>query len=174
MTFLPSDLTVYIPTHHRSTLPEAQASVQGQTITPKRVVLIEGLGIREVYKFIKRDCDTPLCCKVDDDMMVHLGAMQEMLEVINRDWTADTALWYWHLWDQRREMSIESIKIYSTAHLKQAAFMLGLNGKEDRAFLLQCKAWGWTVRNYGKIMGVHLAGTDEDQAKSLALWRAQV
>ena len=173
MKFTAADVTVCIFTNRRSTFPHTLRSVENQTQAPRRIVVIENLSMTEAMKQAREECITPFLCKVDDDFFLHPRFLEYALQSLSSSFDHNTALYWWHLWENWSGEVIQSLKIYPMTLMWSASFSPDIQGRVDLNFLKEMKAIRAQVKSFPDIMGVHACGTPSEQECYKQIWKLQ-
>lgn len=167
-----SDITVFVPTHNRSTLVFCLASLVAQTAKFAEKTVVHNLSMCDALTVVMRQCKTKYVLKCDDDFMLHPSALAWMLsDVAAVGWKTKDAMHWWHLWDIRERRKIQSIKIYSLSAMKTIGFRCDHFGRVDPLFLRNAKRRGFAIVGHPRVVALHGSGSRNEQIECRLRWR---
>jgi hypothetical protein len=170
--FTANDLTAFVFTNGRSTLPFCLKTIREQSV-PVRTRVIQNKTMVEAIKEARAACFTPFLLKVDDDFFLHPKFIEFALRQMSAHYLEDTALFWWHLWELWSQEVVQSVKIYHVGSMWDASFNPDIQGRIDLVFLCEMKARCMRVQSFQDVVGAHSCGTQYEQQYYIKLWKKQ-
>ncbi|HNS20120.1 MAG TPA: glycosyltransferase [Sedimentisphaerales bacterium] len=166
------DFTIFCFTNGRSTFEYSVRSIMGSQDLQDRVQAMSGMHFLDAAAKCVEICDTPYFFKVDDDFILHPGAIAYVRKrVLEHPQPEKLGIYYCHLWEDWTSRVRESVKVYNVEALRKiGGFKADSRGKVDRTTLARLQEAGFQIVADPSVVALHACGTWEEQLEYERLW----
>lgn len=167
-----NDLEIFIYTNGRSSFDFSLKSIECQSVVPK-INIVEDMTMIKAINHSLSKCSSKYFMKIDDDFLLHTRAVEfmwsEFLELSNDN----TAMMWWHLWENWSRNKIQSIKIYNRDLARKVGFVADGEGRIDITFIGRTRKNGFDMIRRESMVAIHGCSPWQEQLEYLKTWKEQ-
>ncbi|MEN6424137.1 MAG: hypothetical protein ABFE13_02145, partial [Phycisphaerales bacterium] len=166
------NLSIFCITNGRSTFEYSVRSLMESLDLQEQVHVFSGMHFLDAMTKCIEICETPYFFKIDDDFILHPGAIAYMRNRV-REYPKpeELGIYYCHLWEDWTSRVRESIKVYNVQALRKiGGFQADPHGKVDRTTLARLEQAGYGIVADPGVVAIHACGAWQEQLEYERLW----
>lgn len=167
-----NDLEVFIYTNGRSSFDFSLKSIKHQSIVPK-INIVKDMTMIKAISYSLSKCSSKYFMKIDDDFLLHTRAIEFMWNEFVELSNSNTAMVWWHLWENWSRNKIQSIKIYNRELAEKVGFVADSEGRIDITFIGRTRKNGFDMIRRESMVGIHGCSPWQEQLEYLKTWKEQ-